>query len=193
MMTGDRRRSLVLASGSPRRRELLAGLGLVFEVVAPDVDERPLSGETPIELATRLASVKAAAVAERLGNDRPAVLAADTVVDLDGRILGTPVDVDEARQMLEMLSGRDHRVHTAVELLLPEAVRSVVVSTEVVFDDLDPALIDWYLSTGESLDKAGAYGIQGHGGALVRAVRGSVSNVVGLPLVEVRRLVADIV
>ena len=181
---------LILASGSPRRRQLLAGLGVDFDVVVPDVDERPLVGEAPVDLVTRLATAKATAVAERCDDVRRPVLAADTVVDLDGRILATPVDVDEARAMLESLSGRSHRVHTAVEWRGPSRVRSVLVTTEVVFDDLDARTIDWYLSTGESLDKAGAYAIQGLGGALVLAVRGSVSNVIGLPLVEVRRLLA---
>jgi septum formation protein len=173
---------LVLASGSPRRRELLAQLGLAFAVVVPDVDETPRSGERPVELVRRLALAKVAAV------DGDPVLAADTTVEVDGEILGKPVDADDARRMLRRLSGRAHKVHTGVAVRADERVGAEVVTTIVTFVPLQPVVIEWYVGTGEPLDKAGAYAIQGAGGVFVEAVRGSVSNVVGLPLTTVARL-----
>jgi nucleoside triphosphate pyrophosphatase len=177
---------LVLASGSPRRRELLAQLGLTFAVVAPDVDETPRPGERPGELVRRLAAAKAAAV------DGDPVLAADTTVEVDGEILGKPLDADDARRMLRRLSGRSHRVHTGVAVRAGERLGLDVVTTIVTFVPLQPAVIEWYVGTGEPLDKAGAYAIQGHGGAFVEHVRGSVSNVVGLPLTSVARLLQQL-
>jgi nucleoside triphosphate pyrophosphatase len=176
---------LVLASGSPRRQQLLARLGLRFASVAPDVDEAPLAGERPVDLVRRLAPAKAAAVA---GDP---VLAADTTVEVDGTILGKPVDADDARAMLRRLSGRSHRVHTGVAVRSGERIAVEVVTTIVTFVALQPAVIEWYVGTGEPLDKAGAYAIQGHGGVFVEHVRGSVSNVVGLPLTTVARLLVQ--
>jgi septum formation protein len=178
----NQRTELVLASGSPRRRELLAQLGLDFAVAGPDVDETPLPGERPVDLVRRLAVAKAVAV------DGDPVLAADTVVDVDGEILGKPADADDARRMLRRLSGRSHRVHTAVALRSGERVEVEVVTTIVTFVPLQPAVIEWYVGTGEPLDKAGAYAVQGAGGVFVERVRGSVSNVVGLPLTTVAHL-----
>ena len=173
---------LVLASGSPRRRELLAQLGLTFDVVSPDVDETPHPAERPVALVRRLARAKAAAVAGAV------VRAADTTVELDGEILGKPVDDADARRMLRRLSGRAHKVHTGVAVRAGEGVAAEVVTTIVTFVPLQPPVIDWYVGTGEPLDKAGSYAIQGHGGVFVEHVRGSVSNVVGLPLTTVARL-----
>ncbi len=173
---------LVLASASPRRRELLAQLGLTFAVVAPDVDETPLARERPIDLVRRLALAKAAVV------DGDPVLAADTTVEVDGEILGKPVDDADARRMLRRLSGRAHKVHTGVAARAGDRVEVDVVTTIVTFVPLQPAVIDWYVGTGEPLDKAGAYAIQGAGGVFVEHVRGSVSNVVGLPLTTVAKL-----
>ncbi len=173
---------LVLASGSPRRRELLSQLGLTFATVAPDVDETPLPGERPIEMVRRLALAKAAAVA---GDP---VLAADTTVEIDGEIFGKPLDADDARRMLRRLSGRAHKVHTGVAVRAGSEVAVEVVTTIVTFVALQPAVIEWYVGTGEPLDKAGAYAIQGHGGIFVEHLRGSTSNVVGLPLTTVARL-----
>jgi septum formation protein len=173
---------LVLASGSPRRRELLSQLGLTFATVAPDVDETPLPGERPIEMVRRLALAKAAAV------EGDPVLAADTTVEIDGEIFGKPVDADDARRMLRRLSGRAHKVHTGVAVRAGSEVAVEVVTTIVTFVALQPAVIEWYVGTGEPLDKAGAYAIQGHGGIFVEHLRGSTSNVVGLPLTTVARL-----
>lgn len=173
---------LVLASGSPRRRELLAHLGLPFTVVAADVDEAPLPGEAPLDLVRRLAAAKAMAV------DGDPVLAADTIVEVDGEILGKPVDAADARRMLALLSGRAHHVHTGVALRAGERQVVDVVTTDVTFVALTPEAVEWYLATGEPYDKAGAYAIQGAGGVFVESIRGSVSNVVGLPLTTVASL-----
>lgn len=178
---------IVLASASPRRRELLAQLGLDLTIVVPDVDETPLPGEDPVAYVRRVAIAKAhvvAAPADAL------VIAADTTVDLGGEILAKPVDADDARAMLRRLSARTHRVHTGVAVRRGDRTLSDVVTSLVTFTPLTPATIDWYVGTGEPLDKAGAYAVQGAGGVFVQRVRGSVSNVVGLPLHAVARLAA---
>ena len=171
--------AVVLASASPRRHELLTQIGVRFTVRVPDIDESPQPGETPDEYVRRLAFAKAAAVecaADEL------VIAADTTVDVAGKILGKPLDEAEAASMLRGLSGRAHRVHTGVAVRLGDHEVAEVCTTLVTFIRLDEATIAWYVSTGEPMDKAGAYALQGAGGALVRAVSGSVSNVIGLPL-----------
>jgi septum formation protein len=175
---------VVLASASPRRHELLARLGVQFEVVPADLDETPHPGEAAPGYVERLAREKAAAVTGRVG-ERGVVIAADTTVELDGRILGKPADDAEAAEMLRSLSGRTHRVYTglAVRPVGGEPV-STVVTTEVTMTTIDDGLLAWYVATGEPMDKAGAYALQGAGGVLVASVRGSVSNVVGLPLAE---------
>jgi septum formation protein len=173
---------LVLASGSPRRRDLLALLGVPFSATDADVDETPHDGERPLDLVRRLAADKARSV------DGDPVLAADTVVDVDGEVLGKPVDADDARRMLRCLSGRTHLVHTAVAVRSGEQVELEVVSTSVRFVPVSEEAIEWYVGTGEPFGKAGAYALQGAGGALVDGVEGSVSNVVGLPLATVVRL-----
>ena len=167
---------LVLASRSPRRRDLLGQLGVDFDAVAPDVDESPRPGERPLDLVRRLAVSKARAV------PGDPVLAADTIVEIDGEALGQPVDADDARRMLRRLSGRTHRVHTGVALRTGGHEDVETVTTFVTFTPITPAALDWYLETGEPFDKAGAYAVQGTGGVFVDGIRGSVSNVVGLPL-----------
>ena len=150
-----------------------------------DVDETETPNEDPRAYVERIARVKAAVVADLLGSPRHvAVLAADTTVDLDGAILAKPVDDDDARAMLRGLSGRTHRVHTAVVGWTIEGVHATTVTTDVTFAHLSEQGIDWYLSMGEHLDKAGAYGMQTAGGALVQRIDGSPSNVIGLPLTE---------
>jgi septum formation protein len=184
---------VVLASSSPRRRELLERLGVSFEVIAPDVDEGRFAGEDPSTYVTRLALDKAGAV-DVSGRD-VVVLAADTIVELDGEVFGKPVDADDARRMLRRLSGRTHRVHTAVAVRRDQPdVRCDVelVTTYVTMVAIGPALLEWYLATGEPLDKAGGYALQGAGDVLVDHIRGSVSNVVGLPLVTVARLLEEV-
>jgi septum formation protein len=181
--------SVVLGSGSPRRRELLEQLGLEFSVTSPDIDETPHTAEQPVEYVRRLAIAKSHAVhatADAL------VITADTTVDLGGEILGKPIDENDAAAMLRKLSGRTHRVHTGVALRQGDALVADVVTSLVTFVPLTPAAIEWYIGTGEPIDKAGAYAVQGAGGVFVQRVRGSVSNVVGLPLHTVARLAVDL-
>lgn len=181
---------LVLASGSPRRHELLRQLGLHVDVVVPDVDETPGPDESPVAVVARLAAAKASVVAA--GSADVVVVAADTVVDLDGRVLAKPVDETDARRMLGLLSGRAHAVHTGVAVRRQDATLDVeVVSTTVRFVALSARTIDRYVATGEPADKAGAYAIQGRAGAFVDSIDGSPSNVVGLPLATVVRMLRE--
>ncbi|MFT3916934.1 MAG: Maf family protein [Anaeromyxobacteraceae bacterium] len=173
---------LVLASQSPRRRELLAGLGLALDVRPAHADESQRPGEAPADYVLRVARDKARAVPGDV------VLGADTAVVVRGAILGKPADEADARRMLRALSGEVHEVLTGVCVRRNAGTLGVeldaVVSTEVRFQRLTTAQIDWYVSTGEPLDKAGAYALQGAGGVFVAGVEGSVSNVIGLPLGE---------
>ncbi|MEN8143069.1 MAG: Maf family protein [Thermodesulfobacteriota bacterium] len=174
---------LILASGSPRRRRFLEGLGLEFTVAAADVPEIPLEDELPIDFVQRLAKDKAAAV----GQDYPEawVIGADTVVVLENEILGKPRDPVDALAMLTMLVGRTHEVWTGFTVCRGSSeVISQAVRTEVRFVKATRDILAAYVATGEPLDKAGSYGIQGQGGALVARIDGSYSNVVGLPLAE---------
>jgi septum formation protein len=182
---------LVLASASPRRRELLAWLGVEHVAEAADVDERPQPDENASRLVGRLAAVKAAAVAARRPHDW--VLGADTIVELDGELLGKPVDRRDGAAMLARLSGREHRVATGFALLAPGGVvrTSEVVQSRVRFRRIEVRALAAYLETGEPDDKAGSYAIQGLGAALIDSVDGSFTNVMGLPLVEVERALAD--
>jgi septum formation protein len=172
---------LVLASSSPRRAELLARVGLDFDVRPAAIDEAHRVGESPVAYVERLAVEKATAV-DRRSNE--IVLAADTTVEVDLRILGKPVDRDDARTMLWSLSGRTHRVHTGIAVVSDVVSERVVVTTIVTFAELEPSTIEWYLDVGESMDKAGAYAMQGAGAALVATIEGSATNVIGLPLME---------
>lgn len=169
----------VLASASPRRRELLGRLGIDPVVRPVDVDERPRPGEPARDLVLRLAHAKAAACDAPVAD---VVLAADTVVVVDGDVLGKPVDAADAAAMLRRLSGRGHEVLTAVVVRHDGRVGEAVVSTEVAFRALEPAEIAWYVATGEPADKAGAYAIQGGAGAFVTGIVGSDTSVIGLPL-----------
>ena len=186
-MADPQKLRVVLASRSPRRIELISQLGVTAEVVPADIDETPLVGEEPVEYVKRLASSKARAVQERLGTDA-FVLGADTTVDLDGVIFGQPDDESEARRMLKALSARTHRVHTGVAVIGPDRSESLVVTSLVTFEPVTDALLDWYIGTGEWQGKAGSYAIQGLGGTLVASTRGSMSNIIGLPLQETARL-----
>jgi septum formation protein len=170
---------VVLASASPRRHELLAQIGVQFTVRVPDIDESIEGNEEPAEYVRRLALAKAAAVH---AEPDELIIAADTTVDLAGVILAKPLDDREATSMLRRLSERTHQVHTGVAVMRGGRAFVDVCTTLVTFVALDEAMIEWYVSTGEPMDKAGAYAVQGAGGALVHSVRGSVSNVVGLPL-----------
>jgi septum formation protein len=174
----------VLASGSPRRKELLGQLGLEFTVDPADLDEAVRAGEAPAAYVERLAREKAASVAAR--HPGQIVLAADTTVALDGEILGKPADEAQARAMLSRLSGRQHSVFTGVAT--PSS--AVVVESRVRFRPLTPKEIAWYVATGEPMDKAGAYAIQGRAGAFIVALEGSPTNVIGLPLPQTLELLA---
>lgn len=169
----------MLASSSPRRRELLDQLGVRFEVIAPDIDETERPGEAADTYVRRLAVEKAAAVG--VGDD-VLVIAADTTVELDGCILGKPHGHAEAGVMLRRLSARTHRVHTGVAVRLGDQVVDDINTSLVTMVPLTPAMIDWYVATGEPFDKAGGYAVQGAAAAFVQQVRGSVSGIVGLPL-----------
>ncbi len=177
---------LVLASASPRRRQLLGRLGLDFHQRPVDVDETPLVGEAPRAYVLRLAEAKAQGAAPAPGE---LALGADTIVVVDGDLLGKPRDPDDARRMLERLSGREHRVLTGVALRDRERLRlSAVETTRVRFAELTGEEIAWYVASGEPLDKAGAYAVQGLGALFVYGITGNYSNVVGLPLPLVYRL-----
>lgn len=177
--------TLILASASPRRVELLSLLGLAFATRPADLDEQPESGETPREHVLRLAEAKALAVA---GQAQHAwVLGADTTVTVGGRILGKPGSTAEAKEMLELLSGRAHDVFTGFSLIHRDRAVTIreVVGSEVLFRELSAAEVDWYAASPEPYDKAGGYALQGMGAAFIREVRGSYTNVIGLPLCEV--------
>ncbi len=170
---------LILASESPRRAALLRALGIPFRVVVSGVDELLLAGEDGAVAAERLARLKALAVTE---TDGLPVLGADTVVLCDGAILGKPTSAEDAARMLRLLSGRTHEVVTGVGLLAAGGVRSGIETTAVRFGTLTEAQIAWYVSTGEPLDKAGAYHIDGAAAAFIESLSGSPSNVAGLPV-----------
>ncbi len=182
--------NIVLASRSPRRIDLLTkfldevfGEGVMSFAIEPaDIDETPLARETPLAHVQRLAQSKAQVIAQRLSGSDVVVIAADTTVDVDGQIYGKPADIDEARVMLNEMSGRSHKVHTAVSVVRGDQQAHTVDSATVTMVSITPELMDWYLATGESLDKAGAYALQGDGGRLVEAVQGRFHTVVGLPL-----------
>ena len=187
---------LVLASRSPRRAELLTQLGVAFIVDAANLDESPVVGESPREHVLRLATAKCLSVAARHGADA-VVLGADTTVDVDGEIFGTPRDIDDARQMLLRLAGRTHHVHTAVCVTGHEpghqpgeqtSYQAVLDSATVTMTPIAADALEQYLLTGESLDKAGAYAVQGQAGVFVAQVSGDLSTVIGLPIPLVQQL-----
>jgi septum formation protein len=183
--------SLILASTSPRRRELLALLGIPFDIKRPSFEERPMPNRTVIEQVQSFAQGKAHSVARR--EPEAIVLGSDTVIELDHDMLGKPGDLAEARAMLRRLAGRDHHVHTGISLVcVIRGIEVVALSTAVVrMKPFDERVHEDYLATGESLGKAGAYSIQGKGGELIDSVGGDFTTVVGLPLRMVAQLVAQ--
>ena len=195
------RADIVLASRSPRRVELLTqfldhacGEGVVAFAIEPaDLDESPLDGETPVAHVRRLALAKARAIADRSPGDvNTVVIGSDTTVDVDGEIFGQPVDVADARRMLKSLSGRTHRVHTAVAVIRGSRVAETLETSLVTMVPITDELLEWYLGTGESSGKAGAYAVQGEGGVLVERVAGSTSAVIGLPVGALGELLANV-
>jgi septum formation protein len=183
--------TLVLASASPRRRDLLRRLGLDPALRPVDLDETPHADEPPQDLVVRLAAAKAAAGADR-GEGDEVVLAADTEVVLDGRVLGKPVDDADAAAMLRRLNGRTHEVVTGLAVRRGEIARLATVTTEVTFRHLTDDEIAWYVATGEPSGKAGGYALQGAGAALVASIAGSDTNVIGLPLAETVTLLREV-
>jgi septum formation protein len=173
---------LILASKSPRRRELIPLLGHPFKCLTSQVEELPLPGETPAEHVVRLSELKVREAGDRVGEG--IVIGADTVVVLDGEIIGKPVSAAEAREMLGRLQGRIHTVYTGFALydVTRGRLRSGFETTDVAMIPMTPDLIRRYVETGEPLDKAGAYGIQGYGAVLISSIRGCYFNVMGLPL-----------
>lgn len=175
---------IILASASPRRKELLSYLGIAFEIIVPAVEEVVRNGERPAEFCARVSRDKAVAV----GVERPEdlIIAADTIVVIDGRILGKPQDADQAAQFLQMLRSRAHEVYTGYTVAVMGADRIVtrVVGTTVHFRAISDEEILRYVATGEPMDKAGAYALQGLGAVFVDRIDGSYTNVIGLPLAE---------
>jgi septum formation protein len=170
---------IILASGSPRRRELLKGLGWNFKILVPEVDETPHAGEPPEELCIRLAAAKAHAVD---GGEKSLIIAADTIVVIDREVLGKPANEADSLRMIRRLQGRDHEVLTGVGVRWGKRVSIGWERTRVYFRPLDDEAVRAYAETGEGMDKAGAYAIQGRGSLFVSSIEGDYCNVVGLPL-----------
>ena len=181
---------IVLASQSPRRRELLGKMGLEFTTKSPEIDEEAIHGLPAQELVKTLSREKALHIAQ--GEDPDTiVIGSDTVVVLDGEILGKPASVGQAEEMITALSGRSHEVCTGVTVCQGEKVVSQVEVTQVTFRSLTPEEVRRYVQTGEPMDKAGAYGIQGYGALLVEGIQGDYSSVVGLPVCRLGRMLLE--
>ena len=183
---------IILASRSPRRRDLLALLGRPFRVIEPEHEELRLPGEHPGDYAARNAREKARSVRHHAGAENFLVIGADTIVVIGERILEKPRDAADARAMLRALAGNRHEVITGLALLTSAGEDCRAIRTEVGFRPLTDGEIEAYLATGEPFDKAGAYGIQGHAAHMVTDIRGSYTNVVGLPLAEVAAALAEL-
>ena len=181
---------IVLASQSPRRKELLGRMGLEFVTQASKIDESAFDGLEARELVATLSREKAQWISRQLDGET-LVIGADTVVVRDGAALGKPKDAEDAVAMLLSLSGRDHQVCTGVTVCRGDRVLTQVEETQVTFRDLTETEVRQYVSTGEPMDKAGAYGIQGLGGLLVEGIRGDYSNVVGLPVCRLGQMLKD--
>ncbi len=189
--TPEKAAVIILASNSPRRKELLERIGITdFTVAAPNVDESVEDGLSPAEIVEQLSLRKARAAAKKAGPS-DLIIAADTVVALDGAVLGKPRDKDAAFAMLTALSGREHHVFTGVTVLRGEEAATLHEETAVTFRQLTPEEIRGYIATGEPMDKAGAYGIQGIGALLVSGIRGDYCNVMGLPVFRLGQILSS--
>ncbi len=179
------KQQIILASASPRRKQLLSSIGLKFKTVPAHVNENYLNGETPSQHARRLAQSKAKIISEKYPDAW--VLGADTIVVIDGQILGKPENKAQAKKMLQKLSGRTHKVHTAFTITRAASSisRTRVIQSAVSFKNISPDEIKWYISSKEPYDKAGGYAAQEKGASFIKSVRGSYTNVIGLPLCEV--------
>jgi septum formation protein len=184
---------IILASGSPRRKELLSNLGYEFKVIPPDVDETPLSDERPNDHVTRLSLAKARAVATFNSDDL--VIGADTTVVVDNTILGKPNSPDDAISMLKFLSGKAHTVYTGLSMIIlkENIIRTDYDATKVIFNNLELNDIKNYVASGEPLDKAGAYGIQGMGSFLVHHYEGEFDTVIGFPTKLFKKMLEEVV
>ena len=185
---------IYLASQSPRRAELLRQIGVTFEQLVGEIDETPGSGEMPADYVLRMAREKADAGWQKIvasGMKIRPLLASDTTVVYQDKIIGKPDNEHDARRILALLSGNTHQVMTAVAITDGQQFRTELSVTDVVFKELSDQLIEDYIASGEPADKAGAYGIQGYGAVLVAGISGSYSGVVGLPLMETAQLLAD--
>lgn len=186
--------SLILASQSPRRADILSLMGYSFSTRAADADESSLDHESPLQLVARLAQLKAQTVKQSLNNDtikETVVLAADTIVVINHLVLGKPADKAEFSTMMQALSANTHTVMTAISVCHGEEIKTMTICTDVTFCQLSDSDIDSYWASGEPRDKAGGYGIQGVGGQFVKAINGSYSAVVGLPMVETKELLEE--
>ena len=172
---------IILASRSPRRKDILEKLNLSFVIDPPDIDESPFENESPIVYVQRISAAKADLVAQR-HDQQCIVIAADTTVELNGEIFGQPRDLDEARFMIQKLSSKTHKVHTAISVRYNQEVANSVDTASVTMREVSSELLEWYIGTGESIGKAGAYAVQGHGAALVTDVTGKIDTVIGLPV-----------
>ena len=177
--------SLILASSSPRRKEILEAMGIAFTIRTTDVDEALCDGESAADMVLRLAAAKAAAIPVIAGQ---IVIGADTAVVLEEEFFGKPVDADDALRMLSRLSGRTHQVMTGLAVATPDGLERALSVTDVRFRNIDPDEARRYWQSGEPQGKAGAYAIQGRGGVFVEAIMGSYTGVVGLPVFETARL-----
>ena len=171
---------VILASRSPRRKDILEKLNLSFVIDPPDIDESPIKNESPIIYVQRISAAKADLVAQR-HDQQCIVIAADTTVELNGEIFGQPRDLDEARIMIQKLSSKTHQVHTAISVRYNQEIANSVDTASVTMREVTSELLEWYIGTGESIGKAGAYAVQGHGAALVADLSGEIGTVIGLP------------
>lgn len=181
---------IVLASASPRRRELLAQAGYSFDVQAAEIDETRCEGEPPVEYVQRLALEKAQAIAQRV--PQATVIGADTTVVLDGSVLNKPRDPEDAERMLRLLSGQTHQVHTGLAVVRGPRTIAHVETTNVTFREIGEQELRAYTASGDALDKAGAYGIQGYAARWIPRIEGDYFNVMGLPLAALVQLLANI-
>lgn len=175
------KRKIVLASRSPRRKDILEKLNWSFVIDPPDIDESPLKDESPINYVQRISAAKADLVARR-HDPQCIVIAADTTVELNGEIFGQPRDLDEAQLMIQKLSGKTHKVHTAISVRHNREAANAVDTASVTMREVSSELLEWYIGTGESIGKAGAYAVQGHGAAMVADLAGEIDTVIGLPV-----------
>ncbi|MBQ8254387.1 MAG: septum formation protein Maf [Clostridia bacterium] len=185
-------KDIILASKSPRRYELLTMLGYNVKTVVSDVDEDAISAETPALLAAKLAHTKATAVMNDIGKTDLPIVAADTLVEASGEILGKPKDESDARRMLKLLSGSSHYVHTGISVILNGNEINLTDTAKVFFREVDEDEIDAYIGSKEPFDKAGAYGIQGKAGAFVERIEGDFFSIMGLPICAVTKALKEL-